>query len=127
MANEERRQWTFDELVLAIRPELKRFGQSSVTPNFKLLRMTVDVIDDAVGRNNRNLLLSLVFGRDIRSSKDLTDSEGMAVLLWGGVSKDEPTGKWLYKGKFIHQVQCLRQALGQLPLDLEGKDISVEA
>lgn len=75
------------------------------------LRAAISQIDNAIGRDNRNDLLTNAYRRPIASSKELTDAEAFGLVLWVGMHKEE---KWHPGVRFVSDIPMMQEWYGQI-------------
>ena len=107
--------------LVEIRREISRYQtwtSSEFYPSDALVRCVCSWMDDYIGRDNRNKFLSECYRREIKSSKDLTASEKMGLVVWGGPMKDEGgqgvKQTWHASKQFYQDIKLIQRNFGQL-------------
>ena len=109
--------------MVEIRREISKFQtwpNKTMHPSLGLVHYVCAMMDNAIGRENRNKLLSESFRRVITSSKDLTAGEQMGLLLWAAPVKSAMSAgekeSWHASAKFISDMEFIRAEYGQMEL-----------
>jgi hypothetical protein len=106
--------------------ELKRSMKAQVKANgigsFGWARASLSKIDELIGRENRMMFLSDVFGHPVKTSRDLTPAELFSVCMW---AKPQNTNAGvIYDPDFIHDISILQVVYNhQLSLPLSDQKL----
>lgn len=88
---------------------LTSFKGQYIHVNPKLAMMIIhDGIDRVIGRDNRLALFSAVFGREIKTTNDLTIEELRGIIEWADPRKVDQ--EWAYGAQFMSDVTMLHRA-----------------
>jgi hypothetical protein len=106
--------------MMEIRRQISKWQTSSQNIHVSVgqLRAAIAEIDEAIGRENRNEILSKAYRRDITSSKELTDAEAFGLVIWVGMAKDNDNPsrnvKWHPCKQFVSDIPVLQEWYGQI-------------
>lgn len=115
--------------LVEIRRAISKFQtwpNATMHPSMGLVHYVCSMMDETIGRENRNKFLSECFRREIKSSKDMTAGEQMGLLTWAGPSKDatnagEPE-KWHPSPQFITDLGYIQTYFGQVEIEIYRQD-----
>ena len=93
--------------LIEVKRELKKNAGVNGKTAFGWARSVLGQVDAVIGRQNRILFLADVFGRVVKSSRDLSDSELFALAMWGRPYKQfhSPVS---FDKEFIHDLTILQ-------------------